>query len=44
VSQLRYDDYRALVARGVLPRYPGYRWQRAEPEAFPAGFVADPPH
>jgi hypothetical protein len=43
VTQLRYDDYRTLVARGVLPP----RWQRpwddGEPRAFPDGFVADPP-
>ena len=43
VTQLRYDDYRTLVARGVLPRQPDYRWRGSEPEAFPQGFVADPP-
>ncbi|GAB3098760.1 hypothetical protein [Lysobacter terrae] len=43
VTQLRYDDYRTLVARGVLPRRPDYRWQAVEPDAFPGGFVADPP-
>lgn len=43
VTQVRYDDYRTLVARGVLPRQPDYRWKGDEPEAFPAGFVADPP-
>lgn len=43
VTQLRYDDYRTLVARGVLPRQPDYRWRGSEPEAFPHGFVADPP-
>jgi hypothetical protein len=43
VSQVRYDDYRTLVARGVLPRRPDYRWRTGAPEAFPAGFVADPP-
>lgn len=44
VTQVRYDDYRTLVARGVLPRQPEYRWRgRGEPEAFPQGFVADPP-
>ena len=42
VTQVRYDDYRALVARGVVPR----RWRPGhedEPRAFPEGFVADPP-
>ena len=43
VTQLRYDDHRTLVARGVLPRRPDYRWQASEPDAFPGGFVADPP-
>ncbi len=43
VSQLRYDDYDALVARGVLPAHPRH-WQREDgPRAFPNGFVADPP-
>ena len=43
VTQLRYDDHRTLVARGVLPRQRDYRWRGSEPEAFPQGFVADPP-
>ncbi|QNP41482.1 hypothetical protein [Lysobacter solisilvae (ex Woo and Kim 2020)] len=43
VTQLRYDDYRTLVARGVLPREPRPRWRDDGPDAFPAGFVADPP-
>ncbi|KQY49919.1 hypothetical protein ASD14_14210 [Lysobacter sp. Root494] len=43
VTQLRYDDYRTLVARGVLPREPDHRWRENAPEAFPQGFVADPP-
>ena len=44
VSQLRYDDYDTLVARGVLPRYPRYPgYRNDEPRAFPSGFVADPP-
>jgi len=43
VTQVRYDDYRTLVARGVLPRQPEYRWRGTGPEAFPTGFVADPP-
>lgn len=42
ISELRYDDYATLVARGVVPRYPGYR-QDDRPHAFPDGFVADPP-
>lgn len=41
ISELRYDDHDALVARGVLP-HPRYRW-RDRPHAFPEGFVADPP-
>ncbi|NUO74372.1 MAG: hypothetical protein HOQ32_00005, partial [Lysobacter sp.] len=44
VTQLRYDDYQTLVARGVLPRYPRYPdYRNNEPRAFPNGFVADPP-
>ncbi|HEV8694951.1 MAG TPA: hypothetical protein VGQ93_12330, partial [Lysobacter sp.] len=43
VSQLRYDDYSTLVARGVLPRQPRHYWRDDEPHAFPNGFVADPP-
>ena len=42
ISELRYDDHEALVARGVLRPYPRYRW-RDRPHAFPEGFVADPP-
>jgi hypothetical protein len=38
---LRYDSERNLVARGIIPaRYP--RGERA-PQAFPEGFVPDPP-
>lgn len=43
LSQLRYDSHARLVARGVIPmpkRQP--RFARA-PQAFPGGFVADPP-
>lgn len=43
VTQLRYDDYRTLVVRGVLPRQPVHGWHGSEPKAFPHGFVADPP-
>ena len=43
ITQLRYDDYRTLVARGVLPRSPDHRWRESAPEAFPQGFVAEPP-
>ncbi|QSX79586.1 hypothetical protein I8J32_006970 [Lysobacter solisilvae] len=43
VTQLRYDDYYALVARGVVPRYRRDRWNEDAPHAFPGGFVADPP-
>ena len=39
VSQLRYDSHATLVARGILP--PGF--QHHGPQAFPGGFVADPP-
>lgn len=42
VSQVRYDSTRALVAMGVIPRRDwrsGYR----SPNAFPNGFVPDPP-
>ena len=43
VTQLRYDSPDALAARGILPRHAPYWSQRREPEAFPGGFVADPP-
>lgn len=43
VTQLRYDDHHRLVALGVIPhRYPHPRFSN-RPEAFPNGFVADPP-
>ena len=42
VTQLRYDDADSLVALGVLPR-PHASYARATPNAFPDGFVADPP-
>ncbi len=42
VTQLRYDDPDTLAALGILPR-PHRYWPQDEPDAFPAGFVADPP-
>lgn len=36
--EVRYDDESRLVALGVLPR-----WRPSAPQAFPSGFVADPP-
>ena len=42
VTQLRYDDADSLVAIGVLPR-PYTPYARNTPNAFPNGFVADPP-
>ncbi len=48
VTQLRYDDIDALAAIGVVPRPHPY-WRHPEgpqaggPQAFPDGFVADPP-
>lgn len=43
VSEVRYDDYRRLVALGVVPRRHGPTWRDEAPRAFPGGFVADPP-
>ena len=43
VSQVRYDDADALVALGILPRYPA-PYARNAPRAFPNGFVQDPPY
>jgi hypothetical protein len=43
VSEVRYDDYRRLVALGVVPRRHGPIWRENAPSAFPGGFVADPP-
>lgn len=43
VTQLRYDDLNTLATLGILPR-PHRYWSHDEPDAFPAGFVADPPH
>ena len=42
LTQLRYDDLNTLAALGILPRSHHY-WAHAAPDAFPAGFVADPP-
>jgi hypothetical protein len=42
VTQVRYDDARALAARGIGPRH-DRRYSRDEPRAFPGGFVPDPP-
>ena len=42
ITQLRYDAPAALAARGIVPR--DQRWSRRRvPQAFPGGFVADPP-
>lgn len=45
VSQLRYDTWQALLARGIAVAPPYHRqqgWTDA-PQAFPGGFVPDPP-
>lgn len=42
VVELRYDDERALAARGIVP-WRGRAARRDEPRAFPGGFVPDPP-
>ena len=42
ITQLRYDTPAALSARGILPRE--RPWSRhTRPQAFPGGFVPDPP-
>ncbi|WP_242109180.1 hypothetical protein [Luteimonas aquatica] len=44
LTQLRYDAPDRLAALGILPR-PDRRWAREDaPQAFPGGFVADPPN
>lgn len=45
VTQLRYDSPRALAARGIAIGHQTPSWPRypREPQAFPGGFVADPP-
>ncbi len=40
VLTIRYDSYRNLVAQGVIPRY----GRRDAPQAFPGGYVPDPPY
>jgi len=44
VTQLRYDTRQALLARGIAVPYPvvTHGWRDA-PQAFPSGFVPDPP-
>lgn len=42
VVSLFYDSYRALVARGVMPRRHRDRPGRFQPDPFPIGFVPDP--
>lgn len=42
VTEVRYDDARALAERGIAPWRGRERW-RDEPRAFPGGFVPDPP-
>jgi hypothetical protein len=41
--QLRYDDIDALAASGIVPR-PLPPWRAPAPQAFPGGFVPDPPN
>lgn len=41
VVEVRYDDERALAARGIGPRH-RHRHHRHGPRAFPGGFVPDP--
>ena len=43
VLQWRYDAPDALVARGILPRPWWRRPHHDRPQAFPTGFVPDPP-
>ncbi|WP_202843241.1 hypothetical protein [Luteimonas saliphila] len=44
ITQLRYDAPGALAARGIMPWPAPGPWQhRDRPQAFPGGFVADPP-
>lgn len=45
VTEVRYDDARALAAQGIVPHRGYYdRYDRSRgPRAFPGGFVPDPP-
>ncbi len=43
VTQLRYDDITTLVALGIVPRADRSGPWTPRPQAFPKGFVADPP-
>lgn len=44
VAQLRYDAPHALARRGIVPYPDAPYWSRHDhPQAFPGGFVADPP-
>lgn len=42
VEQIRYDEPRRLIALGIVPG-PRYRHRDPKPQAFPSGFVPDPP-
>jgi hypothetical protein len=43
VVSLFYDSPNVLIARGIMPPPHGHRPPRQRPEAFPIGFVPDPP-
>lgn len=45
ITELRYDDGRRLIARGVIPSQPSPYHTRPypAPRAFPGNFVPDPP-
>jgi hypothetical protein len=43
VVSLFYDSPQVLIARGIMPPPRGHRAPRNRPEAFPIGFVPDPP-
>ena len=45
LTQLRYDAPARLAALGIIPRPYRRQWPYAQqPQAFPDGFVADPPY
>lgn len=44
IEQLRYDTRENLIARGILRERRMPPWPRPAPQAFPQGFVADPPY